>query len=970
VAAVTQPESPSDVGGIVGEFLSLKAETDADYLVMQVGDFYEFFGEDAEEVADLLDLKVSQKSSHGSSYPMAGVPVDKLTPHLKQLVERGYRVAIADQHETADGHAREITRVVTPGTLLETTDADARYIASVVRAEDARYGLALADVTTGRFLVTEVTVESGDPAADEQSSSSNRTQSDDDARDRVFTELYRFDPAEVLPGPEVRNDDAFLDRLGERTDATLTVHRAEAFAPGRATHATKEQFGEEALASVGLDDGGSANAGTSRRNENPAVQAAGALLSYVAETGTGVTASMTRLQTYAGDDHVALDATTQRNLELTETMQGDRTGSLFATIDHTVTSPGKRLLKEWLQRPRQDLPTLRERGDAVAAFADSALARETVRETLDGAADLERLASRAAHGSADARDLLRVRETLELLPEVADAVASDPTLSSSPLSEIVARPDREAAAALRDELGALVADPPGTVTEGGLFRRGYDDELDEVIDQHEAATEWVATLDDREKQQTGITHLQVDRNRTDGYYVQVGQSETEKVPDHYEQIKSLKNSERYTTDELDERERKIFRLEERRGDLEYELFSQLRERVARQADLLQAVGRALAEIDTLASLAVHAVENDWVRPELRESGGLGVDAGRHPVVEQTTEFVPNDLRMNGAASPPDREPADGHADGDSRFLVVTGPNMSGKSTYMRQAALITLLAQIGSFVPADAATVGVVDGIYTRVGALDELAQGRSTFMVEMQELSNILHSATEDSLVVLDEVGRGTATYDGISIAWAATEYLANQTQAKTLFATHYHELTGLADRLPGVRNVHVAVDGEPPSSSETDSRPAAEADESEGDVTFLRTVEEGPTDRSYGIHVADLAGVPQPVVERSRDVLRRLREDEAIDVRGGETGDGSGGGTSEGDTQQVVFDLGSGQFQGHAESGSTGNGDGDAEEEDSALNPDAESVLEELEGTKLTGISPVELMNRVQEWQERLEE
>jgi DNA mismatch repair protein MutS len=945
VVAVTGSEADADVGGIVGEFFSLKAETDAQFLVMQVGDFYEFFGEDAEEVAQLLDLKVSQKSSHGSSYPMAGVPVDKLTPHLKQLVERGYRVAIADQHETADGHAREITRVVTPGTLLETTDADARYIASVVRVAEGHYGLALSDVTTGRFLVTETEETDGDPA---------------EARDRVFTELYRFDPAEVLPGPEIRNDDAFLDRVRERTDATLSVHRADAFAPGRATHVMTEQFGEQALASVGLDS-----------QDKPAVQAAGALLSYVAETGTAVLASMTRLQTYAGDDHVELDATTQRNLELTETLQGDRDGSLFATIDHTVTSPGKRLLKEWLQRPRRDLPTLRERGDSVAAFADSALARETVRETLDGAYDLERLASRAAHGSADARDLLRVRETLALLPEVADAIASDPTLSSSPLSAIVGRPDPERAAALHDELEALVEDPPGTVTEGGLFRRGSDDELDEIIDRHEEAKEWIATLDDREKQKTGITHLQVDRNRTDGYYLQVGQSETGKVPDRYDRVKSLKNSERYTTDELDEREREIFRLEERRGDLEYELFSQLRERVAGRADLLQDVGRALAEIDALASLAVHAVENDWIRPELRESGGLDVDAGRHPVVEQTTEFVPNDLRMAGAASPPDRERADGYGDDDSHFLVVTGPNMSGKSTYMRQAALVALLAQIGSFVPADAAEVGLVDGIYTRVGALDELAQGRSTFMVEMQELSNILHSATEDSLVVLDEVGRGTATYDGISIAWAATEYLANRIGSKTLFATHYHELTSLADRLPGVRNVHVAVDGEPPASSGTESRPADESDgvsgeaggsselRSDGDVTFLRTVEEGPTDRSYGIHVADLAGVPNPVVERSRDVLRRLREDEAIDVRDGEGGSDGG---SQSDTQQVVFDLGSGQFQGR-----TGTEADDTD--DATADPNAESVLEELAETDLTDISPVELMNRVQEWQDELE-
>ncbi|WP_321111789.1 DNA mismatch repair protein MutS [Halorussus salinisoli] len=919
----------AEVGGIVGEFLSLKAETDADYLVMQVGDFYEFFGDDAEEVADLLDLKVSQKSSHGSNYPMAGVPVDKLTPHLKQLVERGYRVAVADQHETADGHAREITRVVTPGTLLETTDADAQYLAGVVRADDDRYGLAFADVTTGRFLVTEVTGADADATADS-----------------VFTELYRFDPVEVLPGPEVRNDDAFLERVRERTDATLTLHRADAFAPGRATHETKAQFGQETLTSLGL-----AGESASNRDERPRVQAAGALLSYVEETGTGVKASMTRLQSYEGDDHVSLDATTQRNLELTETMQGDRDGSLFATIDHTVTSPGKRLLKEWLQRPRQDLPTLRERADSVAAFADSALARETVRETLGGAYDLERLASKAAHGSADARDLLRVRETLALLPEVADAIASNPALSSSPLAEIAGRPDREAAAALREELGAIVEDPPGTVTEGGLFRRGHDDELDDLIDQHEETREWIATLDDREKRKTGITHLQVDRNKTDGYYIQVGNSDTGKVPDRYDRLKSLKNSERYTTDELDERERRIFRLEERRGELEYELFSELRESVAARADLLQSVGRTLAELDALASLAVHAVENDWVRPELRESGDLRIEAGRHPVVERTTEFVPNDLRMGESASLPDRESGGGHAD-ERQFLIVTGPNMSGKSTYMRQAALITLLAQIGSFVPADAAEVGVVDGIYTRVGALDELAQGRSTFMVEMQELSNILHSASEDSLVILDEVGRGTATYDGISIAWAASEYIANEINSKTLFATHYHELTTLGDELPAVENVHVA------------------ADEHDGEVTFLRTIEDGPTDRSYGIHVADLAGVPEPVVDRSREVLDRLRDDEAIEVRGGDT---------EGGTKQVVFDVGSGRLRTDSrsdtdESGASGGTERQSTPEqatgsdDRTLDSDTEAVLDELEDLEVHETSPVELMNRVQEWKEQL--
>jgi DNA mismatch repair protein MutS len=892
--------------GIVGEFLSLKEETDADLLTMQCGDFYEFFAEDAEIVGRELDLKVSQKSSHGSSYPMAGVPVDDLTPYLKALVERGYRVAVADQYETDDGHARRISRVVTPGTLLETTDAEAQYLAGVVRAgpdaagagdsapADAEYGLAFADVTTGRFLVTAV-----ESAAD------------------AHAELYRFGPVELLPGPAVRNDETFLSRVREDLDATLSLSDPDAFAPGRARHTVREQFGAGALESVGVDS-------------DRAVQAAGAVLAYVAETGAGVRESMTRLEAYHAGDHVELDATTQRNLELTETMQGGRSGSLLDTLDHTVTSPGGRLLREWLTRPRRDRAELDRRLDAVDALASAALARERVRDTLDGGYDLERLASRAVSGSADAHALLSVRDTLALLPAVADAIEGT-ELADSPLAEVVRRPDRETAASLHAELAdALAEDPPKTVTQGGLFQRGYDEELDAIIDDHEEAKRWLDTLAEREKRQHGLSHVTVDRNKTDGYYIQVGKSVADQVPEHYREIKTLKNSKRFVTEELEEREREILRLEERRGDLEYELFGDLRERVAAHAELLQDVGRALAEVDALASLASHAASQNWVRPELTDSGPLDVTAGRHPVVETTTDFVPNDLQM-------DRERG---------FLIVTGPNMSGKSTYMRQSALVVLLAQVGSFVPADAATVGLVDGIYTRVGALDELAQGRSTFMVEMQELSNILHSATEDSLVILDEVGRGTATYDGISIAWAATEYLHNQVRAKTLFATHYHELTGLADHLDRVHNVHVA------------------ADERDGDVTFLRTVEEGPTDRSYGIHVADLAGVPSPVVSRARTVLDRLREEKAIEAKG----------SGSGDPVQAVFDLSSGQFAGAESDGGqvaeVGTEASDANAADApALDPETERVLAELRETDVNETPPVELMAKVQAWQEELD-
>ena len=927
--------------GIVGEFLDLKAETDADVLAMQCGDFYEFFADDAELVADELDLTVSQKSSHGSSYPMAGVPLSELTPYVKALVERGYRVAVADQYETDDGHAREITRVVTPGTLLETADDDARYLAAVVREDDETdgpYGLALADVTTGRFLVTE---------ADDESD--------------LRAELYRFDPAEVLPGPRVRNDDRLLGAVREDLSGSVSLFDAEAFAPGRAKHAVREQFGRETADSVGIDS-------------ELALRAAGAVLGYVEETGAGVLASMTRLTAYGDGDHVDVDATTQRNLELTETMRGEGEGSLFETVDHTVTAAGGRLLREWLTRPRRDCGRLDRRLDAVEALAAAALARDRLRETLGDAYDLERLAARATSGSAGARELLSVRDTLALVPAMVDAVEGT-GLAESPVADVLEDLDRDRARALHGELAdALADDPPKAKTQGGLLREGYDDELDELIASHEEATEWLDTLAEREKRRHGLSHVTVDRNKTDGYYIQVGKSVADQVPEGYREIKTLKNSKRFVTDELAEREREVLRLEEARGELEYELFEELRERVADDAELLQDVGRAVAEVDALASLATHAAGNDWTRPELTDERRLDVEAGRHPVVERTTDFVPNDLRL----------------DAERGFLIVTGPNMSGKSTYMRQAALIQLLAQAGSFVPARAATVGLVDGIYTRVGALDELAQGRSTFMVEMQELSNILHSATAESLVILDEVGRGTATYDGISIAWAATEYLHNEVRARTLFATHYHELTALADHLPRVANVHVAVD------------------ERDGEVTFLRTVRDGPTNRSYGVHVADLAGVPDPVVGRADDVLDRLREEKAIEAkgsRGGAGGNGAGGtggaagpeSGADGDTKQVVFDLSSGSFAGDGDDGGAAESDAPAPEggrngtgpesasggageraesteraetaEADRLDPETRAVVEELADVDVAATAPVELLARVQEWQERLD-
>ena len=888
--------------GIVGEFFELKAESGADLLAMQMGDFYEFFGEDADLAGEELDLKVSERSSGGETYAMAGVPVDDLTPYVTALVERGYRVAVADQRDDGDEIVREITRIVTPGTLLETDAPDAQYLASVAVDGD-EYGLAVCDITTGRFRAT--------------------TLSGEGAVDRTLSELYRFDPVEVLPGPVVRGDDAFLTAVREDLDARLTLHETEAFAPGRAKHRLTEQFGD-APATIGLSE--------------VAIAAAGAAIDYIDETGVGALASLTRIGAYEPDDHVAVDATTQRNLEVTEPMTpGGRT--LFETIDHTQTSAGARLLKEWLVRPLRRGETLERRQQGVEALVGDALVREAIAETLSATYDVERVASRAVSGSADADALLRARETLALVPDLYERITGSPELADSPITALFEDLDRAAVADLRSELEALADDPPKTLHEGGLIKRGYDEELDELVARYDAALEFFETLEDREKRQHGFSRVTVGRNKTDGYYVQIPKSETDSVPEPYEGIKTLKNAERYVFDELREREREIFRLEDERGEFEYQAFRRLRESVAERADLLGAVGGALAELDAYCSLATHAASQGWTRPDLTDDRVLDIEAGRHPVVETETQFVPNDLYL----------------DRDRRFLLVTGPNMSGKSTYMRQAALVTLLAQVGSFVPADAASVGLVDGIYTRVGALDELAGGRSTFMVEMEELSNILHSATEESLVILDEVGRGTATYDGISIAWAATEYLHNEVGAFTLFATHYHELTTLADELPRVENVHVAVAGDP------------EADSDDG-VTFLRTIEPGATDRSYGVHVADLAGVPTPVVDRAGDVLRRLREERAIEAKGGEGGSG--------EPVQAVFDLGRGEFRsddGEIEQ-SGGRGDqasnraAEGRPSDSAPSVDPE-LLEEIRGTELAETSPVELMNRVREWQRRLD-
>ncbi|MFB6153732.1 MAG: DNA mismatch repair protein MutS [Halodesulfurarchaeum sp.] len=879
--------------GIVGEYQALRQEAEADLLAMQMGDFFEFFGEDARTVHEELDLKISERSSGGETYDMAGVPVDDLEPYLTALVERGYRVAVAEQIEVEGGHERELSRVVTPATLLEPTETGARYLATVVR-EGSAIGLAFLDLTSGRFQVTSI--------------------DDEDAIQRAVAELSRFEPAELLPGPDVRDSD-LESRLRAALETTITRHDREAFAAGRGRQVLDAQFGSGAAASVGIED------------EPAAVRAAGAAIAYVEETGVGALPSITRLREYRTDDHVALDGTTRRNLEVTEPMAEGGT-ALLETVDHTVTAAGGRLLAERLVRPTRDIATLERRHDAVGAIVGESLARERLRDIMADAYDLSRLVARAASGRLEAPGLARVRETVALLEPLAEVVDESPTLASSPIAERIEATTADTLETLETELGAALVDEPEQ-SEVGVIDPEYDEDLAEIVADLEAARDWIDGLAQREQDRLNLPRLSVGRNKTDGYYIEVPKADSEAIPAEYEGIKTLKNAERYVHPSLEEREREIRQLEERRAEREQAIVAALRDRVVDTADALQTLGTTIATIDVHAALATHAVRNDWTRPRMTEEDRLVIDQGRHPVVEQTVEFVPNDL----------------HLDRERRFLVVTGPNMSGKSTYMRQAALIVLLAQAGSFVPASEAVVGTVDGIYTRVGALDELAGGRSTFMVEMQELSNILHSATDDSLVVLDEVGRGTATYDGISIAWAATEYLSGARSTaptpKVLFATHYHELTQLADEVPGVANVHVA------------------ADERDGEVTFLHTVREGPANRSYGVHVADLAGVPEPVVDRAEDILTRLRKEEAIEVTSGAAGEGS---------RQMVFDLDAGTLRPADEDPDPVVQD--EADEIAAREPAAEAVLEAIQELDVTETPPVDLMAKVQEWQATLED
>ncbi len=798
----------------------VKAEHPGAILLFRMGDFYELFYEDAQNASRVLGLTLTSRDKTSENpVPMAGFPYHQLDGYLQKLIHAGFRAAICDQVEDpkkAKGLVRrEVTRVVTPGTLTDDQMLDPRqsnFLACVAPSKTT-IGLAWLELSTGRFLITDL-----EPS-------------------QLQDELARIAPAECLIPESAAQDGQLPMRRPDPNSPVLTIRPDWCFAKEEARRLLNEHFGTKTLEGFDVDD-------------TPAVTAAGALLDYVRETQRTALPHIVRLEAWRRSRHMIIDEATRRSLELAITLRdGRRDYTLLGVMDETCSPMGSRMLAEWLSSPLTDLEQITQRQDAIEEFVGQMSLRDDVRELLKQTYDLQRLTSRIATGRCSPRDLVCLARTLEQLPRLRAKLAERKSKRLQTLEQrIELCPQAHEAITL-----AVVDEPPMNVTDGGVIRPGYNAELDEFRDLMRGGRQWMAQYQAKEIERTGITSLKIGFNKVFGYYLEVTAANSSRVPPEYIRKQTLKNQERYITPELKEYEEKVLRAEDRAKALEQELFAALRDYVATFVPLLLRTADAMAEIDVLAGLATLAGNAGYCRPSLTAEPVMDIHEGRHPVLDRlmpSGQFVPNDVRL-GLKSAEDEARAIG------RVQIITGPNMAGKSTYIRQAALITIMAQMGSFVPAKHATIGIADRVFARVGASDELARGQSTFMVEMTETARILNSATERSVVILDEIGRGTSTYDGISLAWAITEHLHDEIQCRTMFATHYHELTDLTSTLKHAANWNVAVQ------------------ESNEDVVFLHRIVEGAAGRSYGIHVAKIAGVPRLVTDRAATILSTLEND-----------------------------------------------------------------------------------------------
>ena len=795
------------------QYMQTKEEYKDCILFYRLGDFYEMFFDDALTASKELEITLTGKNCGlEERAPMCGIPYHAVDSYLNRLVSKGYKVAICEQVEdpkTAKGIVkREVIRVVTPGTNLDTQGLDEtknNYIMCIVYMAD-RYGLSVADVTTGEYLVTEL-----------------------DSQTKLMDELYKFMPSEIVCNEAFYMSGLDLDDLKNRLHMAIYSLEAWYFDDALCRGTLQEHFKVASLEGIGLSD------------YECGMIASGALLKYLEETQKNSLSHMSRLTRYATGNYMVLDSATRRNLELVETLrEKQKRGSLLWVLDKTKTAMGARTLRKYVEQPLIDKESIVKRLDAVAELKDTAICREEIREYLNPVYDLERLVGKITYQSANPRDLIAFQSSLSMLPSVK-CILKD--MESDLLKEIYEELDP--LEELCDLVGrAIQEEPPLAMKEGGIIKDGYNEEVDRLRKAKSEGKNWLADLETKEREKTGIKNLRIRYNKVFGYYLEVTNSFKDLVPDYYTRKQTLANAERYIIPELKELEDTILGAEDKLCALEYELYCEVRNTIAAELTRIQRTAKAVAKLDVIASLALVAERNNYVRPKINEKGVIDIRDGRHPVVEKmilNDMFIANDTYLD---------------DKKQRISIITGPNMAGKSTYMRQAALIVLMAQLGSFVPASSANIGLVDRIFTRVGASDDLASGQSTFMVEMNEVANILRNATSKSLLILDEIGRGTSTFDGLSIAWAVVEYISNSKLlgAKTLFATHYHELTELEGKISNVNNYCIAVK------------------EKGDDIVFLRKIVKGGADKSYGIQVAKLAGVPDPVINRAKEIVEEL--------------------------------------------------------------------------------------------------
>jgi len=804
------------------QYFNIKEENPDCLLLFRLGDFYEMFGEDAEIGSKLMEITLtSRERSKGERIPMCGVPYHALEAYLPKLLSTGQKVAICDQVEdasTAKGLVRrEITRIVTPGTVLKGTVLDSarnNYLASLSLDGDL-IGLSFIDMSSGEFLITELPSES-----DHQT---------------FMSELSRRSPKELLLSEELK--DGKLHQAIMSLSISVTFLPAYSFLPERADSIIRRVLRIASLESIGL------------LNRPLASASAAVAIEYLEKTQKRSLDFLGRPRYYSLGDSMLLDIATVRNLELVENIRThDRKGTLLEVLDHTRTPMGRRLIRKWILQPLLSSEKIGRRLDAVEELVGTFEMRSELLETIDDVRDIERLSTKIAYGNANARDLLSIASSLDAVPEIRKSLTK---AKAALLKDIHSRIDDFG------DIRALIkssirADAPAITREGGMIRQGYDQELDKLNANVHDSREWISSLEERERKRLGIKPLRVGFNKVFGYYIEVSKANLHLVPSDYVRKQTLVGGERFITPELGEKERFVLSAEEKIKALELEIFERICSSISQKVNDIRKVAEALAEIDSLLSFSTAASLYGYVRPEIDEQSAIRIEEGRHPVVERTIpgKYVPNSANIDND---------------ERRFVILTGPNMAGKSTFMRQTALIVLMAQMGSFVPAKSAQIGIVDRVFTRVGAFDDLIRGQSTFMVEMIEVANILNSSTSRSLVLLDEMGRGTSTFDGLSIAWAVSEYLSdpNRLGAKTIFATHYHQLTDLAALLDGVINQCMAVE------------------DVGGDIVFLRKVVDGRSDRSYGVHVARLAGLPEEVLKRADEVLEQIEAENVLEVK-----------------------------------------------------------------------------------------